>query len=127
MQFILENIWAVYDAVLLSQHRFNLYFIKLNFIIMSQFRDKEKIKKITSALGLKMTPREFSHTDRTVQLAAIFTQWLPLADAVLKMAAHHLPSPLDMTSERVEKLLTNQTPYNSLPVKTRLLKEGNVM
>ena len=64
---------------------------------------------ITQALGLKMTPREFSHTDRNVQLSAIFTQWLPLADAVLKMVSAHLPSPLGLSEERVERLMTGNS------------------
>ena len=51
-----------------------------------------------------MTPREFSHTDRNVQLSAIFTQWFPLADAVLKMVSAHLPSPLGLSEERVEDM-----------------------
>ena len=89
------------------------------------YRDKDKIKKITTALGLKMTPREFSHTDRTVQLSAIFTQWLPLASAVLKMVTEHLPSPLEMSEERVEKLLTNSNQaFTSFPPETQCLKKG---
>ena len=68
----------------------------------------EKIK-ITQALGLKMTSGEFSHTDRNVQLSAIFTQWLPLADAVLKMVSAHLPSPLGLSEERVERLMTGNS------------------
>ena len=56
-----------------------------------------------------MTSREFSHTDRNVQLLAIFTQWLPLADAVLKMVSAHLPSPLGLSEERVERLMTGNS------------------
>ena len=56
-----------------------------------------------------MTPREFSHTDRNVQISAIFTQWLPLADAVLMMVSAHLPSPLGLSEERVERLMTDNS------------------
>ncbi len=90
-------------------------------------RDKDKIKKIATTLGLKMTPREFSHTDRSVQLGAIFTQWLPLAGAVLKMVTSHLPSPLEMSNERAEKLMTNGgLTFDCLPAGTQGLKKGQL-
>ena len=88
-------------------------------------RDKEKIKKIATTLGLKMTPREFSHTDRSVQLSAIFTQWLPLAGAVLKMVVHHLPGPLELSEERAEKLMSSGgLTFSCLPAATQALKKG---
>ena len=62
-----------------------------------------------------MTPREFSHTDRNVQILAIFTQWLPLADAVLKMVSAHLPSPLGLSEERVERLMTGNSSRGLTP------------
>lgn len=41
------------------------------------------------------------------------------------MVCEKLPSPLDMTSERAEKLLSLGTrQFNSLPEKTQELKEG---
>lgn len=46
-------------------------------------RDKEKIDKIVTSLGLKMGAREARHSDPKVQLSAICSQWLPIAHAVL--------------------------------------------
>lgn len=46
-------------------------------------RDKEKIDKIVSSLGLKIGARESRHTDPKVQLNAICGQWLPISEAVL--------------------------------------------
>ena len=65
-QLVLENLWAVYDAVLTK-------------------RDKILIDKITSSLNLKILPRDSRNSDPRVHLQAICGQWLPLADAALDM------------------------------------------
>ncbi|XP_052015452.1 elongation factor-like GTPase 1 [Apodemus sylvaticus] len=103
VQLILENIWSLYDAVLK--------------------KDKEKIDKIVTSLGLKIGAREARHSDPKVHINAICSQWLPISHAVLAMVCHKLPSPLDMTSERVEKLLcTGSQTFESLPLETQALK-----
>ncbi|KAF5927333.1 hypothetical protein HPG69_017810 [Diceros bicornis minor] len=63
VQLILENIWSLYDAVLK--------------------KDKEKIDKIVTSLGLKVGAREARHSDPKVQINAICSQWLPISSAVL--------------------------------------------
>ena len=65
-QLVLENVWAVYDAVLTK-------------------RDKNLVEKITSSLNLKILPRDARNADPRVHLQAICGQWLPLADAALDM------------------------------------------
>ncbi|XP_047702661.1 elongation factor-like GTPase 1 [Prionailurus viverrinus] len=103
VQLILENIWSLYDAVLK--------------------RDKEKIDRIVTSLGLKIGAREARHSDPKVQINAICSQWLPISHAVLAMVCQKLPSPLDITAERVEKLMCagSQT-FDSLPPETQALK-----
>lgn len=64
VQFVLDNLWAVYDAIAVR-------------------KDKEKIEKIVSSLGIKLTTRDLRHTDFKVQLQAVCSQWLPLAKTVL--------------------------------------------
>uniref|UniRef100_A0A8C2Y3X3 Elongation factor-like GTPase 1 n=1 Tax=Capra hircus TaxID=9925 RepID=A0A8C2Y3X3_CAPHI len=86
VQLILENIWSLYDAVLK--------------------KDKEKTDKIVTSLGLKIGAREARHSDPRVQINAICSQWLPISQAVLAMVCQKLPSPLDITAERVEKLMS---------------------
>lgn len=106
VQLVLDNIWSLYDAVVTN-------------------RDKEKVEKIVSSLGLKVMARDFSHSDPKVLLSAICRQWLPVSSAVLAMVCEKLPSPLDMTSERAEKLLSLGTrQFHSLPEKTQELKEA---
>ncbi|XP_007436022.1 elongation factor-like GTPase 1 [Python bivittatus] len=105
VQMVLENIWSLYEAV--------------------TKRDKEKIEKIISSLGLKIGARELRHTDPKVQLNAICSQWLPISDAVLSMVCDKLPSPLDITAERVEKLMcVGAKTFDSLPQETQDLKEA---
>lgn len=103
VQLILENIWSLYDAVLK--------------------KDKEKTDKIVTSLGLKIGAREARHSDPRVQINAICSQWLPISQAVLAMVCQKLPSPLDITAERVEKLMCagSQT-FDSLPPETQALK-----
>ncbi|XP_036171815.1 elongation factor-like GTPase 1 isoform X1 [Myotis myotis] len=103
VQLILENIWSLYDAVLK--------------------KDKEKIDKIVTSLGLKIGAREARHSDPKVQVSAICSQWLPISQAVLAMVCQKLPSPLDITPERVEKLLcSGSQTFDSLPPETQALK-----
>uniref|UniRef100_A0A673T251 Elongation factor-like GTPase 1 n=1 Tax=Suricata suricatta TaxID=37032 RepID=A0A673T251_SURSU len=106
VQLILENIWSLYDAVLK--------------------RDKEKIDKIVTSLGLKLGAREARHADPKVQINAICSQWLPVSQAVLGMVCRKLPSPLDITAERVEKLMcTGSQTFDALPPETQALKAGD--
>ncbi|XP_023504821.1 elongation factor-like GTPase 1 isoform X1 [Equus caballus] len=103
VQLILENIWSLYEAVLK--------------------KDKEKIDKIVTSLGLKIGAREARHSDPKVQINAICSQWLPISKAVLAMVCQKLPSPLDITAERVEKLMcTGSQTFDSLPPETQALK-----
>ncbi|XP_065403664.1 elongation factor-like GTPase 1 [Macaca fascicularis] len=103
VQLILENIWSLYDAVLK--------------------KDKDKIDKIVTSLGLKIGAREARHSDPKVQINAICSQWLPISHAVLAMVCQKLPSPLDITAERVERLMcTESQTFDSLPPETQALK-----
>ncbi|XP_050823759.1 elongation factor-like GTPase 1 isoform X2 [Gopherus flavomarginatus] len=88
------------------------------------FGDKEKIDKIVTSLGLKVGARESRHADPKVHLNAICSQWLPISQAVLSMVCSKLPSPLDITAERVEKLMcVGARTFDSLPPETQELKK----
>ncbi|XP_041836893.1 elongation factor-like GTPase 1 isoform X2 [Melanotaenia boesemani] len=104
VQLVLDNIWSLYDAVITR-------------------RDKEKVEKVVSSLGIKVAPRDLRHSDSKVLLSAICSQWLPVSQAVLSMVCEKLPSPLDMAAERVEKLMSAGAPrFDSLPEETQKLK-----
>uniref|UniRef100_A0A8C4QLF5 Elongation factor-like 1 n=1 Tax=Eptatretus burgeri TaxID=7764 RepID=A0A8C4QLF5_EPTBU len=105
VQLVLENIWALYDAVVI--------------------RDKDKVEKMVASQGLKIPTRDMKHHDPKVVLSAICSQWLPLAHAVLSMVCSKLPSPLENDVERVERLLCPRLRrFESLPIETQALKES---
>lgn len=88
-------------------------------------RDKARIEKIVSSMNLKISARDSRHTDARVHLFAICSQWLPLASAVLSMVVLHMPSPLQLSRERVEKLMCSSAKtFDSFPAQTQLLCEG---
>uniref|UniRef100_A0A674ENY0 Elongation factor-like 1 n=1 Tax=Salmo trutta TaxID=8032 RepID=A0A674ENY0_SALTR len=104
VQLVLDNIWSLYDAVVTR-------------------RDKEKIEKMMMSLGVKVMTRDLRHSDPKVLLSAICSQWLPVSQAVLFMVCDKLPSPLDMTSERIERLMSvGARRFHSLPLQTQELK-----
>lgn len=74
VQFVLENIWAVYDAVLLNPNA-------------------DKTNKIVSTLNLKIPQRDLNSKDRNGLLSLIFTQWLPLSTAIIQTIIDVVPSP----------------------------------
>uniref|UniRef100_A0A672YTV4 Elongation factor-like 1 n=1 Tax=Sphaeramia orbicularis TaxID=375764 RepID=A0A672YTV4_9TELE len=106
VQLVLDNIWSLYDAVVTR-------------------RDKEKVEKVVTSLGVKVMARDTRHSDPKVLLSAICSQWLPVSQAVLSMVCEKLPSPLDMAAERVEKLMSvGARRFDSLPEETQELKKA---
>ncbi|KAL5005381.1 hypothetical protein ScPMuIL_018837 [Solemya velum] len=105
VQFVLENIWRVYESVYLK-------------------RDKEMAEKIVRSLNLKISVRDMRHTDARVHLQAITSQWMPISRAVLSMVSRRLPAPLDISEDRIENLMCSisQT-FDSLPTATQDLKK----
>ncbi|XP_056134287.1 elongation factor-like GTPase 1 [Lampris incognitus] len=106
VQLVLDNIWSLYDAVVTR-------------------RDKEKVEKMMASLEVKVMARDLRHSDPKVLLSSICSQWLPVSQAVLSMVCEKLPSPLDITAERVEKLMSVGTrQFDSLPEQTQELKRA---
>ncbi|CAL8350683.1 unnamed protein product [Merluccius merluccius] len=106
VQLVLDNIWTLYDAVVTK-------------------RDKEKVEKMVTSLGVKVMARDSRHSDPKVLLSAICSQWLPISQAVLSMVCEKLPSPLDISTERVERLMSaGARRFDSLPERTQELKNA---
>ncbi|XP_049269416.1 elongation factor-like GTPase 1 isoform X5 [Rhipicephalus sanguineus] len=104
-QLILENLWEVYDAVCCR-------------------RDKVAMEKIVKSLGVTLTARDARHNDPRVQLQALCSQWLPLADAFLEMTTL-IPSPAELPEARVEALMCPPSrSFDSLPEETRQLRKA---
>jgi len=72
IQFVLDQIWAVYTAVLLQP-------------------DEERARKIITALALAVSEREIKQTNREEALRSVMSRWLPLADALLAMIVEQMP------------------------------------
>jgi ribosome assembly protein 1 len=72
-------------------------------------RDREKVEKIVNSLNLKVSNRDLRSTDPKQQLSAIFSQWLPVAPALLKMVCKKLPSPTELSDEHAEKLMCSRS------------------
>lgn len=105
VQIVLENIWAAYDAIVTR-------------------KDKVMTEKIVSSLKLNLTKRDSTHTDVKVQLSAIMGEWLPIASTLLSVVCSLLPSPLQLSAERAERLMcSNLHKFESLPSETQVLKD----
>ena len=92
VQFILDNIWAVYNACLKD-------------------RDAEKLEKIIKSLNIRILPRELKSKNFRVLLMAIMSQWLPLSTGVLVTIIKQVSSPSVAQSQRSHALLGEH--YNS--------------
>lgn len=104
VQFIFENIWNLYDLLLVR-------------------KDREKIPDIVAKLGITLSPRDLRLTDARIQLQAIFTQWLPIERAVLEQVVRIVPPPGRMSAERAEQLMcSTMQNFASLPASTQALK-----
>ncbi|THH31171.1 hypothetical protein EUX98_g3005 [Antrodiella citrinella] len=86
VQFVLENIWAVYDAVSLNP-------------------DPEKVTKIVNALNLKIPLRDLKTKDTRHLLSLIFSQWLSLSTCVIQTIVDIVPPPTVAQRTRIPKML----------------------
>ncbi|RNA25199.1 elongation factor Tu GTP-binding domain-containing 1 [Brachionus plicatilis] len=104
VQLILENLWQVYDSVYTR-------------------RDTVMTQKIISSLNIKINPRELKYADPRGPVQSVLFNWLPLGRNLLDMVIEILPSPLEITGEKVENLIcSNMKPFKSLPLETQALK-----
>ncbi|TIB98712.1 TPR-like protein [Wallemia mellicola] len=86
VQFVLDNIWAAYDAIHMNHNM-------------------EKVNKIINALNIRVHPRELKTRDTKTLLFAIFTAWLPLASATFSAVVDVIPQPSQAQSLRLPKML----------------------
>ncbi|KIJ59473.1 hypothetical protein HYDPIDRAFT_183983 [Hydnomerulius pinastri MD-312] len=86
VQFVLENIWAVYDAVVMNPNA-------------------DKVTKIVSALNLKILPRDLRSKDSRHLLSLIFSQWLSLSTCIIQSAIDVVPSPPAAQAVRLPRML----------------------
>lgn len=105
VQFVLENIWSLYDIIAVR-------------------KDKQKLQTIAEKLGIKLQARDLRVTDPKAQIKTVLGQWLPIDRTVLEMVVHHVPAPNVISDERAERLLFPQNvELNSYSAETLLLKD----
>ncbi|SPO35504.1 probable translation elongation factor 2 -putative [Pseudozyma flocculosa] len=92
VQFVLENIWAVYDSVV-------------------ENRDQERIEKIVNSLSLKIHPRDLKSKDPATLIKAIFGQWLPLAGCAFAAIVYVIPPTSKAQQKRVPMMLNPDMNY----------------
>ncbi|XP_058809245.1 elongation factor-like GTPase 1 isoform X2 [Phymastichus coffea] len=105
VQLILENIWALYETVVVR-------------------KDKDKVVSMVEKLNIKLTTRDLRHSDPKAQLHAICTQWLPLAKACLDMTSEKVPPPHKLSNEKVERLISGTVDFATMSDETQQLKEA---
>ncbi|KAL2311779.1 GTPase Ria1 [Schizosaccharomyces pombe] len=104
VQFVLENLWAVYESAVSN-------------------RNLENIEKIIKALNIKVLPRDIKSKDPRNLLLAIFQQWLPLSTAILLTAIREIPSPINAQANRARKVLSSTPHYEMIdPEITRAME-----
>lgn len=83
VQFVLDPIYKLFDAVLKNQ--------------------RDQIEKMCTALKIKLDAEE-RDTEGKPLLKSIMRRWLPAAEALLQMITIHLPSPVTAQRYRAEML-----------------------
>ncbi|WAQ84782.1 hypothetical protein PtA15_5A355 [Puccinia triticina] len=102
VQFVLDNLWAVYDSVVLNP-------------------DAMKTEKIIQSLGLKIRLQDLRSKDSKNLLLAICSQWLPISNTTFRTIVAKVPDPITSQSTRLPKML-----YPYLPDLTQALPHSNI-
>ncbi|CAK9786141.1 P-loop containing nucleoside triphosphate hydrolase protein [Cutaneotrichosporon oleaginosum] len=88
VQFVLDNIWKVYNVVL-EEHQYN----------------PEATGKIVKALNVRVAPRELKSKDTRNLLTTIMQQWLPLSTATFQAVVDVVPPPNAAQAIRIPFIL----------------------
>lgn len=86
VSLILENIWKIYENILIE-------------------KNVDVLEKIIKTLNIKVLPRDLRSKDNKNLLIQVMSQWLPVSSAVLLTVTEKLPSPLFSQEERIPTIL----------------------
>ncbi|TFK20598.1 P-loop containing nucleoside triphosphate hydrolase protein [Coprinopsis marcescibilis] len=101
VQFVLENIWAVYDAAVINPN-------------------PEKVNKIVTALNLKIPLRDLKSKDGRHLLNLIFTQWLSLSTGIIQAVIDIIPPPPSAQTYRIPRLMYPDLHEDAVAPKNKL-------
>lgn len=96
VQLVLENIWAIYDCVIVH-------------------RNPDKIRKIVDALEVKVIPREITSGEPKTLAATIFNQWIPISRSILLSVIDGIPSPLVAQKQRMPFVIDSTPAHEDIP------------
>ncbi|KAF9013346.1 P-loop containing nucleoside triphosphate hydrolase protein [Cyathus striatus] len=105
VQFVLDNIWAIYDAVVINPN-------------------PDKVTKIVSTLNLKIAPRDLKSKDARYLLNLILSQWLSLSTCIIQTTIDVVPAPCFAQATRIPKMLYPELREETIPPKSKL--EGDL-
>ncbi|KAG8908436.1 Cytoplasmic GTPase/eEF2-like protein (ribosomal biogenesis) [Tulasnella sp. 403] len=94
VQFVLDNIWAVYENVIVNPN-------------------PDKVSKIVTTLNLKILPRDLKSKDTRNLLSLIFSQWLPLSTCTFQTVVEIVPPPSLAQKLRIPKMLHPDLNYDA--------------
>ncbi|KAJ3358476.1 Cytoplasmic GTPase/eEF2-like protein (ribosomal biogenesis) [Allomyces javanicus] len=107
VQFIFDNVWAIYEACGLA--------------VTSDVTDEinvEKVEKVANALKLKLHPRDLrkgkSLAGQLALASSLLGQWLPLSSAILMAAIQQTPSPVTGQHTRAARVFPLLTAFPAL-------------
>ncbi|RSH81559.1 Cytoplasmic GTPase/eEF2-like protein (ribosomal bioproteinsis) [Saitozyma podzolica] len=86
VQFVLDNLWRVYDTVLGDYN-------------------PDAVQKIVTAQSIKISPRDLKSKDTRNLLTLIMQQWLPLSTTTFQAVIDVIPSPTDAQALRLAHML----------------------
>lgn len=98
VSLILDNIWKIYNNVLVD-------------------RDPSVLEKITNALNIKVSPRDLRSKDLKNLLRTIMSQWIPVSTSILLTVIEKIPSPLESQSEKMELIVGNAPGHDRIDTK----------
>ncbi|KAG8886635.1 Cytoplasmic GTPase/eEF2-like protein (ribosomal biogenesis) [Tulasnella sp. 331] len=104
VQFVLDNIWAVYENVILNPN-------------------PDKVEKIVQTLNIKILPRDLKSKDTRNLLSLIFSQWLPVSTCTFQAVVDVVPPPSFAQRVRIPKMLHPERHFDDLvnvPPKNKL-------
>ncbi|EIW70862.1 hypothetical protein TREMEDRAFT_68249 [Tremella mesenterica DSM 1558] len=86
VQFVLDNIWKVYETILGDYN-------------------PDAVQKIVTALSVKISPRDLKSKDTRNLLNIVMQQWLPLSTATFQAIVEVIPAPPEAQAIRVPFML----------------------
>ncbi len=107
VQCVLTPIWSVYSASQLDPN-------------------PERVTQILKSLRIykDLSQRDLKHSDRRIATQSIMKRWLPLSNAMLRMAVRILPNPIDAQRNRCERLWPDDTSTSSTLDQVETIKQS---